>query len=78
MEFALETVRNVRNFTNYQVVHTADLYQKFILTGETPPEPNIPPPADVAEALSRLVDGKIQKWTDEPQVAGPETDDDPV
>lgn len=36
LELAIDTVRNARDFSNYQVVSTADLYAKFIQDGTVP------------------------------------------
>ena len=46
LELAVETVQSVRGFTNFQVVHTADLYEKYIADGTLPPRTQ---PADDEE-----------------------------
>lgn len=37
LSLAVETVKGAKNFTNFQVVHTAALYQNYIWDGTTPP-----------------------------------------
>ena len=37
LKYAVETMRTVQKFTNYQVVHTAALYDQFLENGATPP-----------------------------------------
>lgn len=37
LELAIKTVANVQNFTNFQVVHTAKLYEAYIFDGTVPP-----------------------------------------
>lgn len=37
LELAIKTVANVQNFTNFQVVHTAKLYESYIFDGTVPP-----------------------------------------
>ena len=39
LELAVQTVQAVRGFTNFQVVHMADLFEKYIADGTTPPRP---------------------------------------
>jgi len=48
LEMAVETVRTVRDFSTYQVVHTAHLYEQFLETGSTPPAPAATTEADDA------------------------------
>jgi hypothetical protein len=43
LELAIETVRLAKSFSNFQIVHTADLYAKFIETGAVPPQPESVP-----------------------------------
>lgn len=40
---AVETVKSTRNFTNFQVVHTAKLYEDYIMDGSVPPQPSTAP-----------------------------------
>lgn len=43
LSLAVDTVKNARNFTNFQVVHTAALYESYIWDGSVPPEPSQAP-----------------------------------
>jgi hypothetical protein len=55
---AVETIKNVRGgFTTFQVVHTAALYERYLFTGETPPEP-IPEPV-VSQGTGEQTDADI-------------------
>lgn len=42
LSLAVETVKNARNFTNFQVVHTAALYESYIWDGTVPPRTEAP------------------------------------
>lgn len=49
MELAVDTVKMAREFSNFQVVHIADLYFKFVTDGTVPPAPTEPTPEPDAQ-----------------------------
>lgn len=55
LELAVETVQAVRGFTNFQVVHTADLYEKYIADGTLPPRTQ----PDNTETEGESADGAV-------------------
>lgn len=67
LALAVETVQNVKNFTNYQVVHTAAVYEKYIWDAEVPTLGTAPVEGEVVPLGSQpFADGFIE---DEPVVA---------
>ena len=49
LDLAVQTVQRVTGFTNYQVVHTADLYAKYISDGLVPPRAQVAPEEEPRE-----------------------------
>lgn len=49
LELAVDTVKMAREFSNFQVVHIADLYFKFSAEGTVPPAPAEPKAVPDAE-----------------------------
>lgn len=42
LELAVQTVSHVQNFTSFQVVQTAQLYEQYIADGMVPPATTVP------------------------------------
>lgn len=54
LELAIDMVRTAKQFSNFQVIHTANSFAAFILKGATPAQPeaaSVPTPEALAEAL---------------------------